>query len=393
MTPTDQTPSVSVIIPTYNSGQAVVEAVTSVLAQTWPHIELIVVDDGSIDDTRDLLKPYLDHICYVYQPNKGRSAARNRGIAMTTGDYVAFLDADDTWYPTKLEQQLSGLRHNLGTRWAYCKTRLVDETNVPMQSDFWSDHFGSGASGSHQVFETLLTAGLEISTSTVLVERETLVAIGWFDETLATSEDTDMWLRLAHVSPVLFVPEALGTRRIDTSTTFRERVIAYQGAYYGLQAIRRSLKKLGLDPATSSLAQRALRRGYLNSALIELSAGNCDAAIEYWQEALRLADSDSFQKNLATQLAYFALSGARYHPDGPAHAESILTDLLIKVPVSARTQRILRRAAYTELFAAIAFMYSTKGQAHLACRYARKALLTGTSHWRNLGVWKQALSH
>src|SRR4051794_37497436 len=100
---------VSAIIPTYNSGPLVVEAVQSVLAQTRPADEIIVVDDGSTDDTAERLASFGDRIIYHRQTNRRVAAARNTGLRMSTGDFVAFLDADDAWHPQKLERQLAVL--------------------------------------------------------------------------------------------------------------------------------------------------------------------------------------------------------------------------------------------------------------------------------------------
>ena len=102
-------PLVSIIIPTYNCARYLPEAVNSALGQTCNSLEVIIIDDGSADETQEVLKPYSDRILYLYQANKGVSAARNRGIAMAQGEFIAFLDADDVWLPEKLEKQLACL--------------------------------------------------------------------------------------------------------------------------------------------------------------------------------------------------------------------------------------------------------------------------------------------
>ncbi|MFP4226925.1 MAG: glycosyltransferase family 2 protein, partial [Desulfobacterales bacterium] len=101
-----QTPLVSVIIPTLNRAWAVGKAIDSVLFQDYPNFELILVDDGSRDQTRSLLSAYQSRIIYIHQPNQGVSAARNRGIAAASGDLIAFLDSDDYWLPGKLSEQV-----------------------------------------------------------------------------------------------------------------------------------------------------------------------------------------------------------------------------------------------------------------------------------------------
>ena len=106
-------PKVSVIIPTYNRSKYVTKAIDSVLAQTYRDFEIIVVDDGSTDNTKEVLKPYTDRIKYLYQENTGVSAARNAGIRAAGGQWIAFLDSDDEWLPEKLSIQMDYLsRHN-----------------------------------------------------------------------------------------------------------------------------------------------------------------------------------------------------------------------------------------------------------------------------------------
>ena len=109
-------PLVSVIIPAYNSADFIDEALKSVFDQTYKDLEIIVVDDGSTDDTRAVLEKYGDRVNYHYQDNNGPASARNRGIKLARGKYIAFLDADDLWLPTKLEKQVALFknRENLG---------------------------------------------------------------------------------------------------------------------------------------------------------------------------------------------------------------------------------------------------------------------------------------
>ncbi|MGH7747450.1 MAG: glycosyltransferase family 2 protein, partial [Candidatus Dormibacteria bacterium] len=107
-------PTVSVVIPVYNAARFVTEAVDSVLAQTSPPLEIIVVDDGSTDETRARLAPYRGRIQYVLQPNSGTSRARNRALQAACGTLIAFLDADDRWLPEKLAKQLTCLAANPG---------------------------------------------------------------------------------------------------------------------------------------------------------------------------------------------------------------------------------------------------------------------------------------
>jgi len=111
-------PLISVIIPTFNSASFVADAVASALEQTYPPLEVIVIDDGSTDNTQEILAPHWNVIRYVKQPNAGAAAARNRGLDIAKGDWVAFLDSDDVWLPEKLEKQAACIQ-------AHCDSALV----------------------------------------------------------------------------------------------------------------------------------------------------------------------------------------------------------------------------------------------------------------------------
>jgi len=171
-----ETPKVSAIIPTYNYGRFVCQAVDSVLAQAWPNVEVIVVDDGSTDDTAERLKPYADKIRYIYQTNRGLSAARNTGIREAAGEYVAFLDADDLWTPQKTKAQMA-----LVAAQQFDAVVCVPANNASTGDSFsFADCF-------------VVSPGFG---STALVKRDVFDETGGFDETLKSVEDRDMMLRI-----------------------------------------------------------------------------------------------------------------------------------------------------------------------------------------------------
>jgi glycosyltransferase involved in cell wall biosynthesis len=178
-------PLVSAIIPTYNYGHFVVDAVECALGQTYPAMEVIVVDDGSTDDTRERLSPYMDRIRYVYQRNRGLPAARNAGIRLARGEWIALLDADDLWHRQKTEVQLnavSGLG-DLGM--------IGSQKNVGLPDRLPPDPEVRRL----EVRDFLLRA--PVTSSSVLLRRDCLAEVGWFDEGLTSAEDRDMWLRMA----------------------------------------------------------------------------------------------------------------------------------------------------------------------------------------------------
>lgn len=196
---TDVAPSVSVIVPTHNRAALLARALDSVLAQTHRPLEVIVVDDGSDDGTAVLLARRYPQLRYCYQPNGGVSSARNRGIRAASGDWVALLDSDDVWRPTKLARQLAALPP--GVRVSHCDEqwwrngRRVNPKRRHAKAGGW-------------IYQRCLPL-CAISPSAVLIERRLFDVIGLFDESLPACEDYDLWLRLCARYPVHYLDEPL----------------------------------------------------------------------------------------------------------------------------------------------------------------------------------------
>jgi len=185
---------ISVVIPAYNNAATVGRAVRSVLAQTRPVAEIIVVDDGSQDDTEQVIGSFGEIVHYEYQDNAGASAARNRGIELANGDWIAFLDADDEWLPQKLSIQESALFADKSIDIIGCTTLLIDEaTGSPIRKE--SD---SGEVTTFSV-RSLLTHSPMI-TSTMMVRTKLARRIGGFDPHLPGGNDWDFLLRATHAS-------------------------------------------------------------------------------------------------------------------------------------------------------------------------------------------------
>ena len=198
-------PLVSVIIPTHNRARFVTEAVESVLHQTVGGWELLVVDDGSTDDTERVLAPHRDHIRYLRTSSRGVSAARNLGVRETQGDWVAFLDSDDLWLPGKLERQLQALEASPETPLCYTDEIWVRNGRRVNPGARHRKHSG-------WILAHCLPLCI-ISPSSALMRREILEDVGGFDERLPACEDYDLWLRIALRYPVLFLEEKLIVKR------------------------------------------------------------------------------------------------------------------------------------------------------------------------------------
>ncbi|MDI6788821.1 MAG: glycosyltransferase, partial [Planctomycetota bacterium] len=184
-------PVVSVIIPTYNSDKYLAEAIESALDQTYKNLEIIVVDDGSTDNTRELVKQYESKIHYIYQENQERSAARNTGIKYSRGKYLQFLDADDIILPEKLELQVDFLENNLDYAVVYSDIRSFNDFDrtklTPKNCKFYSGN----------ILKELLRDNF-ISVHPALIRRLCIDKVGLFQVRFNLCEDWDFWLRVAY---------------------------------------------------------------------------------------------------------------------------------------------------------------------------------------------------
>src|SRR5919205_1811549 len=193
-------PLVSVIIPTFNRAAYLQEAVRSVFAQTYSTWELIVVDDGSSDDTLAMLSalaaPRLRVIAHARCHNPAR--LRNAGLRAAQGTYVAFLDSDDLWSPEKLSVQMADLLAHPPARWSYTKVRIIDAHGTELPAEMFERWEPRGGS----IFEALLLHEAKIACPSVLAERRLLAEVNGFDESMRFCEDYELWLRLSRRASV-----------------------------------------------------------------------------------------------------------------------------------------------------------------------------------------------
>jgi glycosyltransferase involved in cell wall biosynthesis len=193
---------VSVIIPTYNRSQKVERAIRSVLDQSFGDVEIIVVDDGSTDDTYQCLDRLRPSITYIRElVNRGVSAARNRGIKSSLAPWIAFLDSDDYWLKDKLQVQMEFLRRNPGS--VACQTEEIWIRRGRRVNPKRRHRKPSG-----DIFEQSLELCL-VSPSSVMVKRALFDEVGLFDETFQAAEDYDLWLRISCRYPVHLIDRAL----------------------------------------------------------------------------------------------------------------------------------------------------------------------------------------
>jgi glycosyltransferase involved in cell wall biosynthesis len=202
-------PLVSVIIPCFNYGQFVGEAIQSVLNQTYPDLEVIVVDDGSTDTTRDVVYSFRDpRIRYVYQENAGENVARNTGIQQARGEFIAFLDADDLWLPQKLEKQLRLFEEDPEVGLAYCLFSYFDSES-------------GNVVGFHKEYKCFRGNVLEklyeknfIGSPTPVIKRDVFEKTGLFETDDQSVDDWTLWTKIAFHYKIDYVPEVLAKYRI-----------------------------------------------------------------------------------------------------------------------------------------------------------------------------------
>jgi len=205
MKPGNNTPLVSAIIPTFDRGWIVKEAIESVINQDYRPLEIIVVDDGSRDDTHGILQSFGEKIRVLYQENRGVSAARNLGIRASKGELIAFLDSDDLWTHDKTALQVNFF--NANPEAMICQTQEIWIRNGKRVNP---KHRHKKLSG--MIFEPSLELCL-VSPSAVMVRRSIFELKGYFDEELPACEDYDLWLRIASTHPIELMDPACTIKR------------------------------------------------------------------------------------------------------------------------------------------------------------------------------------
>lgn len=255
--------SISVVIPTFNRAQVLGRALASVFSQTLAPVDVIVVDDGSSDETQALIQRDYPQVRYIFQNNKGVSAARNRGIEAATSEWIALLDSDDEWLPEKLERQIGLLQKC--SKEKVCHTEEIWVRNGKRVNQM-KKHQKTGG----WIYQRCLPM-CAMSPSSIVIHRDIFNEVGLFDETLPACEDYDLWLKICARFPVAYLDEPMIVK-------------------YGGHEDQLSQRHWGMDRFRIQSLASMLRFGELNQE-------DRDATLEMLQEKLRVLSLGAIKRD------------------------------------------------------------------------------------------------
>ena len=309
-------PLISVVIPCFNAERYIVATLRSVQAQTWPALDVMVIDDGSSDQSAERVRSQFPSVRVIQQANKGVAAARNLGMQQARGEWIAFLDADDIWLPDKLERQWALLQAHPDARMSYTAWKIwQSEEPTPsqallsqLQADASNSAHWAGASG--WIYADLLLDCV-VWTSTVLAHVSIFEEIGSFDVGMRIGEDYDLWLRASRVTPILRVTAPLALYRTHAASITKSAPLKN---YKGL-VIQRALDRWALVSPDGRLANRGdvhgvLARTWSDFAIDSLAAGRRDQA---WHGAVQSVKTD-WRQAAGWKAALKILLWRRPHP-------------------------------------------------------------------------------
>jgi glycosyltransferase involved in cell wall biosynthesis len=367
-----RTPQVSIIMAAYNHARYIREAIASALAQTYERWELIVVDDGSTDDTAALLRQFTDlRIRYIYQENQGLAASRNRGIALAHGPYLAFLDSDDVWMPHFLERCVSVLGGESDLAGVYTLIYHINQNSARFQNSY------GRVVPPGLLYHQLLEGGW-FPPCAAVVRSRIVHEVGLFDTSLQGqgTEDWDLWLRIAHLYPMRGVSEPLACYRVydGSMSTDVERMHANR-----LAVLAKHFGQLEGEPQTwPEDKRRAYAFTYRTAALGYIGRGDTDDGWGYLRHALEvepglLARLDTFYElALGDQPRGYrgdanALDIEASHAELRRRLDGLFTS-------SSPSVQAHKRVAFGSGYLALAVLSDQAGNWTAARRYMRRAV-------------------
>jgi len=265
---------VSVVIPAYNASKHVLEALESVRAQNYAPLEILLVDDGSNDDTAELVERAMPEATIIRQANSGAAMARNNGLARASGDFICFLDADDGWFPGKLDAQLAYMERHPETgavthSWINWRPRS-DGNYAPLAWTPPTEPLAVDPAQSGWIYPRLLMEYL-IQTSTVMIRREVARTVGFFSPDLVTGEDYDYWLRLSRLTRIDKLSGIYSFYRRDSGENLTGTM---QPCDYGYEVVRAAFARWGLTSPDGTVLARSRYERRLGQLAFDFAYGH-----------------------------------------------------------------------------------------------------------------------
>ncbi|MEI7473580.1 MAG: glycosyltransferase [bacterium] len=285
-----QTPKVSVIITTYNRAEFIGDTIKSVLTQTYQDFELIIIDDGSTDNTKSIIDKFNDkRIIYYYQDNKGQNPARNKGMELSNGDYIAHIDSDDTWKNTKLEKQVKILDKFKEIGLVYCGTKLIDSKGRFIRNLKIYDYNGF-------VLEQLIMFNFLYNGSNTLFRKSCLEKIECFDESIDRMTDWEFYLKFSIFYKFYCVPDYLVFYRIhDTNMSVNYKKYEKNG----FKILYKVFKRVSVKNSIKHLKPLAYAMRYRFLAHRCLDLNSSKEIRKYVIKAFKICPSILYKSNIA----------------------------------------------------------------------------------------------
>ena len=369
---------VSILIPTYNRANLVPRAIESVLAQTYKDYEIIVVDDGSTDNTKQVLENYKDRIKYFFEPNAGVSAARNLGLKYISGDFLVFLDSDDIIYPDKLQIQTDYLIKHPKVDVVYSGWKEIDNNSLSIELEYKPDNPAN-------IFKKLIWESYAFPIHAAMIRKTCLKKVPEFDTTLPASEDTDFWVRLALAGYKFGSTPDLVCEYIRTPNSLSQD----KSLLHELD--NQLLQKNFSDPSfpvhllkkkNEIFAYYKFRSGiHFFSSAEQDDQDRIQISQKFFTEALALDKNILYkQKELEISIANKAL---KYHPQNPIEYVAQITQNLLEKP---KEQKNLNRKTGARVYINQAFWASSQKDKSKVFRNVYQAV-KNDAHWLfNKGV-------
>jgi glycosyltransferase involved in cell wall biosynthesis len=288
--------TVDVIIPAFNAAKYLPTAIESVISQTFGDWQILLVDDGSTDNTREVVAPFLDRlgsrIKYIHQNNRGLPAARNTAIRASTSEFLALLDADDEWLPCRLEESLNALADRPQAGLAYGLIRTIDTEGRPYGST-WA---GNSINREGKIATHIYTRKVELPCPTITFRRRCIDEVGVFDEAMSATEDRDLWLRIALRYEVAFVPKLLAYYRLSPNSMSADPQRMFQAQLHFIR------KHYGSEGCGSRSRRIAIARAYKQRAEVLKNRGRSWASLSSALRAVTIYPLDMDNLRTASSL-------------------------------------------------------------------------------------------